>query len=1248
MPRIDPVQLLKCLSVLLSPTGGIKSAAEVQRLASLMTKFSKKLVSKCIYVQILKQTESDLLKMFMTSGGWNLIHTWLSDAVVAKNWPLIEQLLELLLMCPVDVELLKTNSCPKLVKGLSKESLNDCVKQLACRLVEQWLRMVKGETGIGAVPAAAAAAVLSSAPAAEASPASTSLGPVSSTAALEALPADTGAEPEASSSEPPVLVAEESRQEVVQDAVADVADVAEDGLVDVKSEASDEKVIVEPSVVECKEEVEESKKPEDDSETVEEIVGHEVEDLDSEVKKEETATSEDSGEEVVGSEDLVGQLPVYKITIRDGKQVLAKVHSGEKPQKSVVTPVAVDSEEEMPSVKPDAIVSLKKLDLTTDVEESVPKKKFEQTKVTRSQKSLAKIDRSESVSSEDDSVKPSKSRKKSKEQKKLEKNIEKSKTKAAPKAKDISPKGKPMTRKEKIAEQFKMREKEKKKEREKNEQKYYSGSDLDEKDKALLAKLIPPAISKLGKIPKKKKPEEIEKNDTKKPEDMKKASEKKPEESKKASEKKPEESKKAPERKPEELKKAPEKKPEETKKINEKKLPPPPPPPSEPKKTASISIEVRKPSTAPRPKTVKTYHSKFRSTGLEEELKPPVPRAAVAVKKPVPVPLLEKKPPVKRPSPTRDVPVEKKLKIDITPEKEKVGGAKLIPPRPKPFLQESDMFMDALTASSRKEPRKRKRRASSSGKEGPDAKKDAAGKEDEGKATTPPGSPGEDASKSPSSVKPAFKFYQDTLEVDDDKDTETKVSKDQESNDSGESDENNKSQESLDADEALEEAVSAAVRDDTVTSTSELEDSGAPRACKGVLVYHKVHKGPKKSVHWKPEKELIDVQFFELDETERVNVTKTFTDMKQMERTHEREAFLLARKLPQDDTMEEKTPWRPPVPIDLPPSVVEPGMNSREKDVQYAREKTVLRALYFNNSLIPDSPAEPDLEIHATTDPVVIPLEDASGGQESVNDFTGQAWPEPKPLLPPSPPHTPQYRAPVPQPLLGPPLPVASPQHQPQFPPYQQFPVQPGVMFPGQGMPMMGPTPPPMMGGMPMMQQHPSMPQPAGDWRTGDGKVVNMNEMPMEMYNQGGPGPGMPGPGPGMPGPGMPMGMGMGGMPGQDMNYNMMGGEMGGFPQQGFPMGGGPPMFQPQPPMPPQQQQFPPRGNPNNRRGMRGNRRGWGVQNWQGNRGRGGNWGVGGGAGNPRPSLCKHFRSGYCRTGDDCPFLHPGVNGPQF
>lgn len=86
-----------------------------------MSKYSKKLVSKCIYIQILKCTETELLGQFMSVGGWTLVHSWLSDGIDSKNWPLVQELLELLLLCPVDVPRLQSNSAPKLVKGLSRE-----------------------------------------------------------------------------------------------------------------------------------------------------------------------------------------------------------------------------------------------------------------------------------------------------------------------------------------------------------------------------------------------------------------------------------------------------------------------------------------------------------------------------------------------------------------------------------------------------------------------------------------------------------------------------------------------------------------------------------------------------------------------------------------------------------------------------------------------------------------------------------------------------------------------------------------------------------------------------------------------------------------------------------------------------------------------------------------------------------------------------------------------------------------------
>lgn len=86
-----------------------------------MAKFSKKLVSKCIYIQILKCTETDLLGQFMSAGGWSLSHNWLTDGILSMNWPLVQEILELLLLCPVDVQRLKSNTAPKLVKQLSKE-----------------------------------------------------------------------------------------------------------------------------------------------------------------------------------------------------------------------------------------------------------------------------------------------------------------------------------------------------------------------------------------------------------------------------------------------------------------------------------------------------------------------------------------------------------------------------------------------------------------------------------------------------------------------------------------------------------------------------------------------------------------------------------------------------------------------------------------------------------------------------------------------------------------------------------------------------------------------------------------------------------------------------------------------------------------------------------------------------------------------------------------------------------------------
>ncbi|KAJ8983425.1 hypothetical protein NQ317_005890 [Molorchus minor] len=106
-------------------------------------------------------------------------------------------------------------------------------------------------------------------------------------------------------------------------------------------------------------------------------------------------------------------------------------------------------------------------------------------------------------------------------------------------------------------------------------------------------------------------------------------------------------------------------------------------------KKKSFSVGIRKDSDE-RPKTVKVFNSKMRSTGLEEEVKPAPPRP---VKKPTPSVQLPTIPP-KRLSPPREhreiiVPPEKKLKIDKIDIPERPGAIKLIPPKPKRVRREA-------------------------------------------------------------------------------------------------------------------------------------------------------------------------------------------------------------------------------------------------------------------------------------------------------------------------------------------------------------------------------------------------------------------------------------------------------------------------------------------------------------------------------------------------------------------------------
>lgn len=327
------------------------------------------------------------------------------------------------------------------------------------------------------------------------------------------------------------------------------------------------------------------------------------------------------------------------------------------------------------------------------------------------------------------------------------------------------------------------------------------------------------------------------------------------------------------------------------------------------------------------------------------------------------------------------------------------------------------MFMDALSASAttnKKDPKKRKRRTSSS---------------KDGSVSSPPDSPQSATILSPRVSTAPLKFYQDILEDDDKKDESVnKNEKNDESSSKKDDDESSKvvdenvddEEKGDDGDEEefptkpkkskLESDATSSQgkdKDDLQNSTAEPDETEiaeelpkppgpgcGPDGPPGVLMIHR-RKGPKKQLKWKPQETIEQIRYFELDETERVNVTKTFIDAKQSERCREREAVQTSRNLAAEDKMYKEIEWKPLIEIEGVPSHPE-GSQSKERQIQADRELTCLKVLYFNANSVPDSASEPDMEQYHFIDPPIIPIDDVTGNPEAINDLTKFPWPEPK------------------------------------------------------------------------------------------------------------------------------------------------------------------------------------------------------------------------------------------------------------
>lgn len=477
--------------------------------------------------------------------------------------------------------------------------------------------------------------------------------------------------------------------------------------------------------------------------------------------------------------------------------------------------------------------------------------------------------------------------------------------------------------------------------------------------------------------------------------------------------------------------------------------------------------------------------------------------------------------------------------------------------------------MDAISAATTKKDSVRKRKRALTAAKDAEASTDKNGTKDGVKPVAP------------------LKFYQDTLDdsesnKDEKSKDETEIKKETDNDDDSELKIKKVKKEGEQSDEETD--VKKEVKEENAEEKSEEEEEVkkvpgpgcGPDGPPGVLTIHR-RRGPKKSLKWKPQESLEEIRYFELDENERVNVTKTFVDMKQMERVNEREA-LLSKKLNAEDVMTEQTPWAQLIEVDdVPPW---PQITSKEKEVQIEREKTVLKTIYFSRAMIPDSPSEPDVITFQNVEPQIIPLFDVTGNPDAVHDFTTMPWPEPKG----SPTHKPSLLDNI----------------QPNFSAYPQF---NGVNWPmaADGMPQMGVgnTIPPINAFGPMMSMPNGMNMPQIPFQapnaigpnfmpTAQGFINNFTPAPMQMMN----------------------------------DNNRMGPRMNNVPPGNW-FGNNNS----------NNNNWQPMNGPNNNSG--GGRAGWLSNNSNNNN-------------NNNRRLCKAFERGYCRHGNSCKFLHPGINGPRF
>jgi len=150
-PGGEPKVLLNALKPMLGVVGDIKTSQEVLRVIGMM-KDAEKLMSRCVYLNILKATcrqaktneeKRATLERFLTTGGWGILNKWLMEFTRSQNYPVLLELIDVLKIMPITVELLKQGNTGKLMKQMTKLENVD-VKKSAGQLIKQWKEMIRG------------------------------------------------------------------------------------------------------------------------------------------------------------------------------------------------------------------------------------------------------------------------------------------------------------------------------------------------------------------------------------------------------------------------------------------------------------------------------------------------------------------------------------------------------------------------------------------------------------------------------------------------------------------------------------------------------------------------------------------------------------------------------------------------------------------------------------------------------------------------------------------------------------------------------------------------------------------------------------------------------------------------------------------------------------------------------------------------------------------------------------------------